>query len=279
MDFLTIGNVTRDLVAGGYTVGGASTYASVTALRQGWRPGVLTRIGPDLALPPVYQEFELFALPSQRTLTFENVYTDEGRVQVIHAVAEPIGVDDVPADLVTHNPPVVLLGPVANEVEREVAGLFPQSLLGFVPQGWMRRWDDQGRVYQVPLDYEESWLAQADVLVVSTEDVDNNLDLVRRFSELVDVTVLTRGTHGCDLYYRGHVTHVPARRVREVDPTGAGDTFTAAFLIRYFETGDPLQAARYANVAASFCVEGISYSTIPSRPQVKAYLAQHALVG
>lgn len=279
MDFLTIGNVTKDLVAGGHTVGGAATYASVTALRQGWRPGVLARLGPDLALPPVYQEFELIALPSAQTLTFENTYTDEGRQQVIHALADPITAADVPSELAANNPPVVLLGPVANEVARDIAGLFPNSLLGVVPQGWMRRWDDQGRVYHIPLACDDPWLARADVLVLSTEDVDNNLDLVRCFAELVEVTVLTRGTHGCDLYHRGHVTHVPARRVREVDPTGAGDTFTAAFLIRYFETGDPLQAARYANVAASFCVEGISYSTIPSRPQVKAYLAQHDLVG
>ncbi|MCB0002644.1 MAG: hypothetical protein KDI07_14910 [Anaerolineae bacterium] len=279
MDFLTIGNLTKDLVAGGHTVGGAVTYASVAALRQGWRPGILSRIGPDVALPAVFQEFEVIALPASHTLTFENTYTDEGREQIIHAVAESIEADDVPALLVEQNPAVVLLGPVANEVAREITGMFPNSLLGVVPQGWMRRWDDGGRVYHIPLDCGDDWLAQADVLVVSTEDVGNNLDLVRCFSEIVEVTVLTRGTHGCDLYYRGHVTHVPARRVREVDPTGAGDTFTAAFLIRYCETGDPLQAARYANVAASFCVEGISYSTIPSRPQVKAYLAQHGLEG
>ena len=275
MDFLTIGNVTKDLVAGGYTVGGAATYCSVTALRQGWRPGVLTRIGPDVVLPTVFSEFEVIALPASETLTFENVYTAEGREQRIHAFAEPIDIANVPDELIQNNPPVVLLGPVANEVSLDLAGLFPNSLLGVVPQGWMRRWDESGRVYHISLDCADEYLARADVLVVSTEDVDNNLDLVRCFAELVKVTVLTRGTHGCDIYHGGHVTHVPARRVHEIDPTGAGDTFTAAFLIRYAETGDPIHAARYANVAASFCVEGISYSTIPGRPQVEAWLAQH----
>ncbi|MCA9870748.1 MAG: hypothetical protein KC487_10285, partial [Anaerolineae bacterium] len=76
MDFLTVGNLTKDLVAGGYTVGGAVTYASVTALRQGWRPGVLSRIGPDVAMPAVFQEFDLISLPASQTLTFENIYTD-----------------------------------------------------------------------------------------------------------------------------------------------------------------------------------------------------------
>ena len=60
-----------------------------------------------------------------------------------------------------------------------------------------------------------------------------------------------------------------------IDPTGAGDTFTAAFLIRYSETRDPVEAARFANVTASFSVEGQSYTTMPSREQVDAYLAEH----
>ena len=83
MDFLTVGNLTKDLVAGGYTVGGAVTYASVAALRQGWRPGVLSRIGPDVAVPAVFQEFEVIALPASQTLTFENTYTDQG-LSLIH---------------------------------------------------------------------------------------------------------------------------------------------------------------------------------------------------
>ena len=60
-----------------------------------------------------------------------------------------------------------------------------------------------------------------------------------------------------------------------MDPTGAGDTFTAAFLIYFQETGDPIKAARFANIAASFSVEGLSYSATPTRAQVEAYLAEH----
>jgi sugar/nucleoside kinase (ribokinase family) len=92
---------------------------------------------------------------------------------------------------------------------------------------------------------------------------------------MVRIVVLTRGIHGADVYYNGHVTHVRPRPANQIDPTGAGDTFTAAFLIYYSETGDPIKAARFANVAASFCVEGLSYSATPTRAQVGAYLAEH----
>jgi len=275
MDFLTIGNITKDLIPGGYTVGGTVTYASVAAMRLGRQAGVLTRMGPDLALPDVYHGIELHALPSAHTLTFENVYTPDGRVQTIHAFADAIGVQDVPEAVVRHPPPIVLLGPLAGELDPQVADLFPNALRGVVPQGWMRRWDQQGRVSHVPITCADDILRYADVLVVSTEDVNHDISLARCYAEMVKIVVLTRGIHGADVYFDGHVTHVRPRPAQQIDPTGAGDTFTAAFLIYYSETGDPIKAARFANVAASFCVEGLSYSTTPTRAQVEAYLAEH----
>ncbi len=275
MDFLTIGNITKDLIAGGYAVGGTVTYASVTALRLGLHPGVVTRMGSDIVLPEIYKDVELYALPSAHTLTFENIYTEDGRTQIVHAVADPIGVEDIPRHLHENNPPIVLLGPLARELEPRVAGLFPDALLGIVPQGWMRYWDENGRVYHKPLSCSDDVLRLADVLVMSTEDIGHDLTVAQCYAEAVKVLVLTRGMHGCDVYHNGRITHVRTRRALEIDPTGAGDTFTAAFLIRYAETRDPIEAARFANVAASFAVEGVSYSATPTRQQVEAYLAEH----
>jgi 1D-myo-inositol 3-kinase len=275
MDFLTIGNITKDLISGGYMVGGTVTYASVAAMRLGRTAGVLTRMGSDLVLPDVYRAIELHALPSPHTLTFENVYTPDGRVQTIHALGGAIGTQDVPDALLRNPPPIVLLGPLAGELDPQVADLFPNSLRGVVPQGWMRRWDEQGRVSHVPIACADEVLRHADVLVVSTEDVNHDISLARCYADMVRIVVLTRGVHGADVYYNGHVAHVRPRPANQIDPTGAGDTFTAAFLIYYSETGDPIKAARFANVAASFCVEGLSYSATPTRAQVGAYLAEH----
>ena len=275
MDFLTIGNITKDLIPGGYTVGGTVTYASVAAMRLGRKAGVLTRLGPDLALPEVYGEIELHALPSAHTLTFENVYTPDGRVQTIHAFGGAIDVADVPQALVQAAPSIVLLGPLAGELDPRVGELFPNALRGVVPQGWMRRWDEHGRVSHTPIACEADVLRYADVLVLSTEDVNHDVSLARCYADVVKVVVLTRSLHGADVYIDGRVIHVRPRPAQQIDPTGAGDTFTAAFLIYYSETGDPIKAARFANVAASYCVEGLSYSATPTRAQVDAYLAEH----
>ena len=71
---------------------------------------------------------------------------------------------------------------------------------------------------------------------------------------------------------------VPAYQANEVDPTGAGDVFATAFFVRLHETGDAVQAARFANAAASFVVEGPGVSCIPSRAQVEWRLRYGRLV-
>jgi sugar/nucleoside kinase (ribokinase family) len=56
----------------------------------------------------------------------------------------------------------------------------------------------------------------------------------------------------------GRAVHVAAYPADVVDPTGAGDGFCGAFLVGLIETGDPVRAALYGTVAASFVVEARS---------------------
>ena len=58
--------------------------------------------------------------------------------------------------------------------------------------------------------------------------------------------------HGCTLFQGNDVRDVPAHSVEQVEPTGAGDTFAAAFLTRYARNGrNPWQAAEFANFVAA----------------------------
>jgi sugar/nucleoside kinase (ribokinase family) len=92
--------------------------------------------------------------------------------------------------------------------------------------------------------------------------------------------VLTEYRDGSTLYRRQpngtvSVTKIPPRPADEIDPTGAGDVFATAFMIRYQETGDPVQSARFANITASFGVEAPGIAGIPTRDQVLAYADEH----
>ncbi len=71
------------------------------------------------------------------------------------------------------------------------------------------------------------------------------------------------------MYYDGIHEHIPAFESEEVDATGAGDVFGAAFLLRYYETKDAVESAIFASCAASFVVEKEGVEGIPCREEVE----------
>ena len=273
-DFLVVGHVTKDLHPDGYSIGGTATYAAITAARLGRCPAVLTCAAADLPLAEALPGIEVRCLPAPVTTTFENVYGPEGRRQIIHGVAEPLRCADVPREW--KRVPIVLLGPVAREIEPDMASCFEAELLAVTPQGWMRRWDATGHVVPCSWDGAAQMLPSVDVLVLSEEDLGGDLAPLREYVRLCRIVVLTTGWQGATLFLDGRRHDVPPRPTHEVDPTGAGDVFTAAFLIRLSETGDPLLAARFANVVASFSVERPGTEGIPTRTQVEEWLMAHS---
>jgi len=58
--------------------------------------------------------------------------------------------------------------------------------------------------------------------------------------------VLKKGSRGCTVFSANTRVHVPAFRIREVDPTGAGDCFDAGFLCGLRDGKDPEESARVA---------------------------------
>ncbi|MHB1414144.1 MAG: PfkB family carbohydrate kinase [Chloroflexota bacterium] len=267
--FLVIGHVTKDLAGDGYTIGGGVTFAAVTASRLGYDVAVLTRAEPDVtgALTALLPRAEVTCLPSARTTTFHNAYDGAGRrVQRVTAVAEGIGPGDVPAGL--RRAQVVLLAPVAGEVDPAVLEMFPRALAGLAVQGWLRCWGPDGRVYPAPWPRAIDALPRAAVAVFSDEDVAGDMEVVGQYAAQARMLAYTQGRHGSTVYVAGEPIRVPAFPTTEVDPTGAGDVFAAAFLIALRETGDPRCAARFGNCAASFAVERFGTLGIPSREQI-----------
>ncbi|MBC7251185.1 MAG: ribokinase [Anaerolineae bacterium] len=273
VDYLVIGHVTKDVLNGGFTVGGTATYSALTARNFGYRVGVVTSADPDLDLEDVLQGVSVVRQPAVATTTFQNIYVDGARQQFIRAVADDIRAESVPP--AWRNTPIVHVGPVSQEgCTVELVSVFTDSLIGMTPQGWMRQWDDQGRVFPRLLTDPESILPLARAVILSEEDVGGDLALVESYARLVDILVLTAGWKGATVYHQGQVRHFPAREVQEVDPTGAGDIFATAYLICLRETGDPWAAARFANCVASGSVERAGLAGIPSPQEIAACRAQ-----
>ena len=89
-------------------------------------------------------------------------------------------------------------------------------------------------------------LPYVDIAVCSVEDFDT-YELVDVWKDMTSILVLTKADKGADLHFDGSWHEVPGYTAVESDPTGAGDVFAAAFLIKYAETSNPLEAARFAN--------------------------------
>ena len=81
------------------------------------------------------------------------------------------------------------------------------------------------------------------VLFLSEHDLPDADARARELLAYVPIVALTRGlARAHPPHARRRRTTVPSLPRPEVDPTGAGDVFAAAFLVRYHETGDPLDA-------------------------------------
>jgi sugar/nucleoside kinase (ribokinase family) len=173
----------------------------------------------------------------------------------------------------------VLLGPVTGEVDEALADCFPNALIGVSAQGWLRDIGPDNRVRPVP---PERW--QADrllkpgrVLFVSDEDLPKaHVEAVLNgWSARVEALAFTRAERGAEVCHRGVWRRIEAFPAAAVDPTGAGDVFAAAFLIRYSESGDPWEATRFAACAASFIVESEGLANTPDRAMVEERLRRH----
>jgi sugar/nucleoside kinase (ribokinase family) len=288
-DLLLIGAITRDLVndpgegaeaaallAAPSRLGGTVSFAANTALRMGRTPTVVTRAASDDDLGELPASVHCLRLESPVTTTFANVYTPTGRVQHVFTPVGPITADEIPPAYCSAR--AVLLGPLVNEIGPDLPPLFgDDTLVAAVPQGWMRRWDGSGRVYAKPWENYAEILPYVDVLVASMEDIDHDLGRLVPFFDYISLIVMTEYREGSSIYQRLddgriEVTRVAPRPAGEVDPTGAGDIFATAFLIRLQETGDPVHAARFANVTASYGVEHLGISGIPTRDTVLAYM-------
>ena len=90
----------------------------------------------------------------------------------------------------------------------------------------------------------------------------------------VGAVCVTMGNLGALLLDQDGATHVPAIDVEAVDPTGAGDAFTAALAVFLAEGCTFHDAARRANVVAALTVTRIgAQAAFPSRSEVAAQIA------
>ena len=271
VDYLVIGHVTEDVTPGGLRLGGTATFSALTARALGLRVGIVTAANEKTSLSAL-SGITVISTPSEHTTTFENIYIGDERKQTLQHQAEMISFENVPD--VWRMAPIIHLGPVAQELHSELPKNFSPSLLGITPQGWMRTWNDNGHVSPCKWDSAKTFLPHAGAVVFSREDVGGDEELIEAMAHETRVLVVTEGDAGSVLFWNGDRRRFRAPELEEVDATGAGDIFAAAFFIRLYTTRDPWESARFATQLASRSVARVGLDGIPTQKEIEECLME-----
>jgi sugar/nucleoside kinase (ribokinase family) len=271
VDYLILGHLSCDLTPAGARLGGTAAYSALTARALGLRVGVVSAWGGEVPLD-VLDGIQIQIVATEYSTTFENIYTPEGRHQVIHHIAPDLVLENIPQSW--RVAPIVHIGPITGEAKSLADGKFPASLLGLTPQGWLRTWDGEGRVHPGSWPESAESLSKANAAVLSLEDVGGDEEQIEAMALACPVLAVTEGPAGARLYWNGDLRRFRAPQVEEVDATGAGDIFAAAFFWRLHVTRDPWAAARFATHLASFSVQRRGLDGIPTQEEIQTCLVE-----
>ncbi|MCK5768083.1 MAG: hypothetical protein KAH35_06905 [Candidatus Atribacteria bacterium] len=251
-EYVAIGHVTNDIFPEEKMIGGSVIYSALTAHYIGYSAGIITSFGSDFSSNGFLQGIHILNSVSDHTTTFCNVYNQRQRTQFVSHIAAKIAMRQIPEEW--KDAKIVHLCPIADEIDEKIFDQFKNSLTILTPQGLMRKWGEDGKVYPKRWLPSHKILSNIDIIIFSEEDIASFPEIINDYQSSVDIVILTRGVNGSILYWNGQEYSFSAFPVEVKDPTGAGDVFAAAFSIKYYQTGNPIEASRFANYIASFAV-------------------------
>jgi sugar/nucleoside kinase (ribokinase family) len=276
-DLVTVGHFAIDTIRSPSTafskqaLGGPPTYVSVAAARLGAKVSVVSKVGEDFSNNYVEwlrnNKVDLSGfrrIKDASTTKFDINYQENGKRKLqLKARAPPIFAEDLPKNL---RAKAIHVAPIAGELSEETVAKLRKatSILSLDPQGFVRSFDARGNVSLRRWEGRQV-LEQVDVFKSSLSEIESITGTgklkaaMRRISEYgVKAVIVTRGREGSVLLFDGTFFSIQAYKSRRiVDPTGAGDAFSGAFLAEYVRRKDPLWCACVGAALASFIVEGI----------------------
>jgi len=289
VEVVHVGSACRDVAPDdprGWRLGGGVTYAALTTARLGLKTAAV--VGVD-SLASTARELDdlrdagvdILRVDLAEGPMYHNIETPQGRVQICVQRGVPVRPVALPASWLAS--PAWSLVPVAAEVDDEWASAIPAgALVGVAWQGMLRRLVAGERVERLAPS-ERAILRRADLVGMSHMDVapETSLGELASFLHRGARLLITQGGQGGLLMTTGDdgprelLRYLPTPTEREIDPTGAGDTFLAALLAVMARPGiaaspgtSMARGLRFAAAAGSLAVEGIGLDGVPDRTSV-----------
>src|SRR2546423_8423276 len=233
-----LGNLARDVIAGSPPRAGGGPFHCARALRLlPERSTIVARSGdPSLFTPLVALGVPVTRVPGTNTSSFAFHYVGDVRIMTVTELGD------------TWEPETASLLEPGGWVH--VAPLarsdFPAATLASIAARRRISFDGQGLVrpertgpLELDADFDPDILRHVSILKLAEEEAEVIGDLAALG---VPEVVVTHGTRGCHVYADGTVEHVSALGL-DVDPTGAGDMFSAAYMAARATRQPPVAAA------------------------------------
>ena len=210
------------------------------------------------------------AVIKDETLVFENEYLDDSkRIQKSNFANIPITLSNFKAvNIDIDDFDAVLINPlVLTDLDMDLIRYLKESNLPvFLSlQGLLREKSEGGRVRQVKPAVLDEILAYVDVLFLDVYEArflysDLSIeDAARRLALMgPDEVVITQNKEGSLIYRNGEdkIYDIDPFPVKEkISPTGAGDTYMAAYVIKHMEDGDVAECGDFASKVAALKLE------------------------
>ena len=303
-DIVIAGSACRDIAGDdprGWRLGGGVTYTALTSARLGLRTAAVIGLDPEafdaheLALLAV-AGVELLRVRLARAPIYLNVDSPGGRIQTCVEPGRPLPVVAMPAAWRAAR--AWILAPVAGELDDGWADPIPAgAFVALAWQGLLRNLRAGERVTR-RAPAPGRLVGRADLIGLSEHDVapgttPEELAALMHAGAWLAYTNGVAGGRLAKVTAAGLGRIVPYTAVaaaREVDATGAGDTFLAALVASVVHanlvatrgpagertaTGpvEPIRDSLFAAAAASFAVEGLGLEAVPDRAAVLRRLA------
>ena len=264
-----IGEILWDMLPSGKALGGAPANFAYHATRLGEEGWAVSAIGPD-ALGR-----EILDIVAEKRLKSLISCTDKptGTVQVeldakgvpTYTIMEDVAWDNIPftpeMEALARRADAVCFGSLVQRMASR------ESVLRFLRAtrpDTLKVFDINLRQHYYSREVLEESLKLADILKINDEEIRIVADLfglegddVAACRALIGrydlrVVILTKGADGSEVITAGETIPQPAGEAKVVDTVGAGDSFTAAFVVAYLRGDSLTDAQRLASDTAAY---------------------------
>ncbi len=272
---LAFGNPVYDLIStpalrrSDRVLSGCSTNACLAVSKLGEQSTLVGTVGPDYN-ERLVRDLEKWRIgrclyPSIQTGGFSLLYDERGnRDLAILGVADPIpsGADGF------QHADFVLIGPILGETGPALVQHIRSMLVAPIlldPQGLLRVLHNGQVHHEHTREFDEiaalSTVVKANELETQVitgidprQDPEGAVRALHHFGGKIAVVTLAEA--GSVLFDGEKVIQIPPYSTNAIDPTGAGDTYAAGFMVKYLETPRDLAAVGcFASAVASVMVE------------------------